>query len=267
MSEFTKMIIDGNPTGCLWATRLVAEAGDVGMLVLMNFHEESRIPSDRWATFATSTLDDFRRSNEAVASYRRAIINADLLRILSATDSGIPLDGVHFASRSYLNRAGYTDIPMDEDPPRVITLKRPLGSTKRLLWVTFKVHLDLTEFDSVEIRNVLGLVVGPGDFLYRFPVSLTRRKYVPSVFDAFGEPPFRPATAGSSWGTTINLVDNSPGLPELLIDPLTDIAESPTGYLVEPMIYSPPSMAYIRVRLEEFRNDRDYLNRSPSCSL
>jgi hypothetical protein len=234
-------------------------------LVLLNFLEEGRISNNEWLLFGTRTLHIFAETNNSISAYRGAILKSALQKSLVASQQEIPVAGLHFASRRYLVRRGYIEIPQDEIPSKIISLKKPLGSDKPLLWVTFEKSVDLKKLNSTNIRDSLGLPVGPDDFLYYFPITLQRPTYIPSVFDAFAAPPFRPVSAGSPWGTTRNLVDDSLGLPEVLIEPLGTLSGSPTGFLVDSVIDSPPPTGYVHARLRDYWAHPDYKHRRSLC--
>ena len=172
-----------------------------------------------------------------------------------AESTDIPAKGFHFTYLKYLVDEGFVDLTIDEKPPREIELKKPLGKGKRFLWVSFnKEQINLNTLSSIEARNLLGLPATKKDYLYYFELSLEKDLWIPSVFDAFGRPPFRPAGKNFKWGITRNLVDDSEGVPELLILPLQNLSECNTGYLVEPKINQLPPKGYVSKRLKDFAN-------------
>jgi hypothetical protein len=198
-------------------------------------------------------LQNFLVNADPVLSYVAAINDKNLLLLLKANEDSIPTEGLHFAPLRYLIEKNLiADEAFDEAVPMVVDLKEPLGKGKPYLWVTFKESIDFHTSDATQIRNLLGL--------YCIPVQFKKSTWIPSVFDAFGMPPYRPVSPGAEWGLTRNLVDDSIGVPELLIAPLETLSESPTAYLVEPRIDDPPPEGWLLKRLANLNSNVDYAN-------
>lgn len=247
-----------------WSRGLEGE-GDIGKLILLNFFEENRIPKVECQVFIDKTLDNFVGGDDPIGSYRKTIIDENLLLLLTTNESEIPKDGLHLASLRYLVEKGFIDLPVDEKPPKEISLIKPLGTGKWFVWVTFKESIDFEKSSAVDIRNLLGLPTTKNDYLYYFPIQLLKSCYIPSVFDAFGRPPYRPVSEEENWGVTRNLLDDSPGAPELLIMPLQALSGSPTGYMVDSKINLPPPMGYIEKRLSYLMSNSEYLHWREKC--
>lgn len=239
--------------------------GEKGKLTLYNFHLEERVPQGNYSKFVSLTLTNFKDKsnfNNAYDAYYQAIYSDEMFMLLKCNIAGIPEELMHFVPLRLLAKKGFVDsFSLDDKPPREITIKKPLGSGRTSFWVTFKSVLNMTSLNATDIRNLLGIIIADvGDHLYSFAFSINpnHQLCIPSVFDAFGCPPFMPAPPNSRWGMTRNLIDDSDGVPELLIAPLQTLSECPKGYLVEPTISSPPPTGYIPIRIQRMNNDDSY---------
>jgi hypothetical protein len=227
-------------------------------LYLFNFFEECRIKKADLGKFARTALTKWRAGNEGLSSFKNTIIDEQLLHLLEANSPKIPQQGYCYRSFQHLVYAGFIENSLDEPPPKVITLKKPFGTGTWHLWVTFILDIDCRGFDADMLRDQLGLEITSGDYLYRFPVNLLRPKYIPTVFDAFGRPPFRPVLSSTDWGLTRNLNDDKVRFPEILILPFKTVGESPHGVRVDPKISSTPPNGWIASRLNEASRNKKY---------
>lgn len=241
-----------------WASALEIQE-PLGRFILLNFFEEQRISKAKCSVFVDTTLHNFLTSIGPVRSYTAAIKEKNLLLLLRTDKGSVPTVGLHFTYRHHLvEQKLIADVAFDEVASGEVDLKEPLGRGKPYLWATFKDSIDFNTSNAVQIRNLLGLPTTRSDYLYYFPIKFKESTWIPSVFDSFGKPPYRPVGPGAKWGLTRNLVDDSIGVPELLIAPLETVFESPKGYLVEPKINATPPDGWEAKRLAELINNLEY---------
>ncbi len=229
-----------------------------GRLILLNLIEEERISQYECSIFTNSTVKRYKKTRDPILSLRETIIRNGLTLLLPVNPRGITEEGFHFVSRDYLIKEGYIESASDERPPKEIHLHHQLGLSKGYIWATFQNSVNLKRTNAIDIRNKLGLYYTKGDYLYCFPVSLKEPVYIPSTFDAFAEPPYRPTGKDKNWGISRNLVDDSPGLPEVLVLPLMAKSEFPVGYLVEPVLDVKPE-GWIAERIKDLMSNPQYL--------
>lgn len=237
-----------------WIKDLKKE-GDLGKLFLLNFFLEARIQKEKCLLFNNAIISYRSDFSNPIDPINRSILENGLFLLLDINNyNHIPSKGLHFTSLRYLIEKGFVDVLNDEKPPKEINIKKPLGTGKLFLWITFEEKIDLNTYNSIDLRNLLGLPATKDDYLYFFPINLEKDLWIPSVFDAFGMPPYKPAGEDLKWGMTRNLIDDSEGVPELLALPLEFLSDSPIGYLANPRIDQLPPNGYIRKRLDEFSN-------------
>ncbi len=228
--------------------------GTTARLVLLNFFLEDRIPHAQNSQFTKAILSN----GSNITDFRNLLHTCISQQSLSLQlpSSFIPIHhALHFTSRNYLVEKGFINISTDEPPPKKVTITKPLGTGKQFIWLTTGSSLDIDSADSTIIRNVVGLSTANGDYLYCFKIDTRRHFWIPSVFDACGSPPYKPANKNLNWGMTRNLIDDSDGVPELLTEPLSSLADSPSGFLIEPMINSNPPTGYSAKRVSEYNSN------------
>lgn len=226
------------------------QLGTIGKLILLNFFDEKRLNSDVCDKFCTGILNQLITDPDPIRAYKKSIFNNKLLFLLERKDKN-EFEAIHYASLFYLAEHEFTDILNADNPPKEIKIKKPLGNGKIALWITFDSKSELTGYSASEIRDLLGLSATVSDFLYYFKFKVDGTAWVPTSLDAFGMPPFKPYHS-IQHGLTIHLADDSAGLPELLLKPLTDLKYCNKGYLVDNRIDHLPPTGYVPHRVKEF---------------
>ena len=224
--------------------------GIEGKLILLNFFEEQRISNYYKRIFNDKIIQNRAAFKRPIPAYEKSIIENNLLLLLQGKSKNLS-KGLHVTSLRYLVENGFIDIATDENPPKRIELKKPLGFGKYFLWVSLEDYVDLNLYNSIELRNALGLRTTTNDFLYYFIIDFKAQYWIPSALDALGRPPYKP-TKSRKWGITRNLIDDCEAFPELLILPLVSINDVSCGYLISPKINQRPPIGYIKKRLDEF---------------